>query len=171
MVQTWGFFLLSVCDPDQVITFSTSIFAEEEFEKNLDAGTYYLVVDKKEKLNGLLGNYNLTVQLIEEVEPEFDCASAEVMTITEDNRSVTLSNQSTANGQNNVENYFVEATGGPFNPRTGPELVYQINWPGGNMIATLETTAGAPLDMFILNECDPGHCHPLENRCRSSKSR
>lgn len=148
-------FLLTTCDPSQVVTFSTSIFSNETFETSLPAGTYYLVVDGVDELNGAAGNFDLTVQLTLPEEAELDCPSGGVINITDSNPSVTLSGQSTANGTNNVVDYYSPQFDTDFRAYTGPELVYEINWPGGDMIAAIDKQDDADLGIMLLNACDP----------------
>ncbi|MEM9936809.1 MAG: hypothetical protein AAF824_24485, partial [Bacteroidota bacterium] len=134
--------LLGSCDPNDFIASEPFAGLNETITQNLPAGTYFLVVDGFGETD--VDFYKLLVE--REDPPQDPCDNP--ITLTEGDL-YTGSNQ---NGTTTFNQYVGLQFG-----NDGPEVVHVINWPGGEMQATL--TAGNPdlgtdLDLILLDNCD-----------------
>ena len=78
-----------------------------------------------------------------EISAQLDCANAPLVAI---NKTVQ---GNTTNGKSNVSTYNND----PWWQLTGPESVYQLDWPGGEVTIKLSNKS-APLDLILLKSCD-----------------
>ncbi|MEL6191333.1 MAG: LamG-like jellyroll fold domain-containing protein [Bacteroidota bacterium] len=143
--------LLGSCDPNDVIaggvTTSNVSGSFYGFDQDVPAGTYYLVVDGfgTQKTD----YYTLLVEDGTEVQPEDPCDNIQPIQV-----DVPFS-FSNAGGTSEFSTYNNGVV-----PGQGPEIVHSINWPGGEMKATLvagNPDLGTDLDLILLGSCEPNN--------------
>ena len=130
----------------------TVVIYEEELEmgdnliSGLGSGLWYVVIEKVNDDD----KDPYSVQFSQPgAECILDCERATEINISEANPIASLNGETLGESINITESYFKPNTPN-LEGYTGPEKIYEINWPGGEMKATVEITDGADLGLFFI---------------------
>lgn len=134
-------FLLNDCNSTAISCLGESRAGNNSDENititGLAAGTYHLVITG---WNGVNGTADLSLK-----SGQLDCMNPAPITL---NLNQTYTGNTTG-ANSNVSEYNND----PFWQNTGPEVVHEIIWGGGEM--KIEFSASADLDPILLRSCDP----------------
>jgi hypothetical protein len=135
--------LLGSCDPADCLAMPWLVGSDESVSGNYAAGTYYVVVDAY-NWNGQPFSYTLDVQCIGEIDP---CENALPLVCGE----TVFGSSAQAQSGNAWSSYC-------FSGESGPEVIYQLEHPGGFLSLELSSTDSEQLDLILLGSCDPADC-------------
>jgi hypothetical protein len=135
--------LLGGCDAANCWAMPWWVGSDEFISGDYPAGTYYVVVDAY-AWNGLPYTFTLGAVC---PGPADLCAEALPLATGE---TVTGSSALSQNG--NVWGAYC------FSSETAPEIIYELQHPGGELHLTLSSTDSQQLDLILLGSCDPAHC-------------
>jgi hypothetical protein len=135
--------LLGDCDPFNCLAMPWLVGSSESISGTYAAGTYYVVVDAF-NWNGLPFTYELGTVCVGNVDL---CANALPLPCGQ------VTSGSSADSQNgNAWGSYC------FSGESAPEVVYELNHPGGPLNLHLTSSTSSQLDLILLGSCDAEDC-------------
>lgn len=135
--------LLGGCDQANVLDMPWLVGSDESISGNYPAGIYYVVVDAF-NWNGAPFTYELDVTCAGDVDP---CENAIPLAC-----GTTVSGSSAQSQNGNLWSSYC------FGGDSGPEVIYELQHPGGALNLTLTSMDSNQLDLILLGSCDAANC-------------